>query len=421
MKKVKVLYISYDSALEPIPQSQVIPYLKELSKKGYVFHWLSFEKMSHPDLKEKRDRLAQDLRKYNIIWHPLTYYKRPYLIAKIFNIFCGVIVSSIYILRNKISIIHCRSEVASVIGLTVKFIFRKKMIYDRRGFMAEDYVEGGMWKTRKSFLYKLLIFVDNKLLLYSDRIVILAHKMKDWLAINRPWVRDKITVIRCCVDVSRFDSNNNSKMKAELGLQDKFLFVYSGSLGTWYLLDNMIDFFKSTKKYIPNAHFLILTMSDHRIAKDIIKKKNVKVDDFTIKTILFDEVPKFLQCADSSICFIKPVISKLASSPTKLAEFLASGIPVVINSGIGDCDEILQSEKIGVVVKDFTNEEYRQSVDRLLLLINEKESLRKRCIESARKYFSLSDGVAKYKEIYQALSQEEGQGRALNDKREATR
>lgn len=404
MKKQKILYISYDSALEPIPQSQVIPYLKELSKDSYIFHWLFFDKSDSIDSRRQRNALKQSLLKYNIILHSLPYYKRPYLIAKAFNIFCGVIFGSFCILRYNISIIHCRSEVASVIGIVLKFFFRKKLIYDRRGFMAEDYVEGGMWKSRDSFLYKLLIFIDNKLLLYSDRVVVLTHKMKNWLMLNRPWIKNTITVIPCCLDSSRFNSHNTDITKSTLGLGSKFLFVYSGSLGTWYLLDNMIDFFITAKQYIPNAHFLILTMSDHQIAKNAIKAKRVNAKDFTVRSVHFDEVHKFLKCADSSICFIKPVISKLASSPTKLAEFLASGIPVIMNSGIGDSDEILQKENIGVVIEDFTNLDYQRGIDNLLSLINEKEVLRKRCLDSAKKYFSLSDGVVKYRQIYQALS-----------------
>lgn len=402
MRKTKILYISYDSALEPIPQSQVIPYLKGLSEEGYVFHWLSYEKASSLVSKAMRDELKQELIKHNIFWHSLPYYKRPYFVAKIFNILCGLIVSSFLVLKYDISIIHCRSEVASVIGMAAKAFFRKKIIYDRRGFMAEDYVEGGMWKGRDSLLYKLLIYIDIKLLSHSDKIVILTHKMKDWLTIHRPMTEDKISVIPSCVDLSRFNFSNNGTIKAELGFEKKFMFVYTGSLGTWYLLSDMIDFFIIAKKYIPNAHFLILTMNEE-IAENIIKAKKVKISNFTIKHVPFKDVPKFLQCSEAAVCFIKPVLSKFASSPTKLAEFLASGIPVIMNSGIGDSDEILERERAGVIVKDFNNDDYRKSVNDLLLLINEKEVLKKRCTETANKYFSLDDGIAKYSKIYKDL------------------
>ena len=40
----RVLYVSYNGMLEPLGQSQVIPYLRELSKLGVRFTLLSFER-----------------------------------------------------------------------------------------------------------------------------------------------------------------------------------------------------------------------------------------------------------------------------------------------------------------------------------------------------------------------------------------
>jgi hypothetical protein len=40
----RVLYISYNGMLDPLGQSQVIPYLKELSRAGVQFTLLSFER-----------------------------------------------------------------------------------------------------------------------------------------------------------------------------------------------------------------------------------------------------------------------------------------------------------------------------------------------------------------------------------------
>ncbi|MDD4939027.1 MAG: glycosyltransferase family 4 protein [Candidatus Omnitrophica bacterium] len=406
MRAVKVLYISYDSALEPIPQSQVIPYLKELSGDGYIFHWLSFDKPRLLRSGRQKEIMRDDLAKNNIIWHSLNYYRKPYLLAKAFNIVCGVFAAAFYTVKEDIAIIHCRSEVASVIGYIVSRFFRKKMLYDRRGFMAEDYVEGGMWKGRSSFLYKAMISIDNKLLASSDRVVVLTQKMKDWLVENRPSLnlRDKTRIIPCCVDISRFKRAEGKEAKSRLGLEGKFVFVYSGSLGTWYLLSEMIDFFSCAGKIIPNAHFLILTMSDHGIARKAISRKGLSAGDFTIKTADFSEVPQFLRSADCAICFIKPVVSKYASSPTKLAEFLASGLPVVINKGIGDSDRMLDAEKAGLVIKEFTDEEYRSCAEQLTRLFKENGVLRERCVGAARKYFSLSDGIDKYRRIYLELS-----------------
>ncbi len=326
------------------------------------------------------------------------------MLAKAFNIISGIVFCIFYCLKSNITIIHCRGEVASVIGIAVKFFLRKKLIYDRRGFMAEDYVEGGMWKSRESFLYKLLIFIDEKLLFHSDRVVLLTNKMKNWLLDNKADIKNKVSVIPCCVDINRFAISADGKTRDELKLNGKFIFVYSGSLGTWYLLDEMVDFFIVAKRFLSNSHFLILTMSDSCIVKEALRSKPISEDsDITIRKLSFDEVPRFLGCADAALCFIKPVVSKLASSPTKFAEFLASGLPIIMNAGIGDCDEILERERVGVVNKDFSLPGYEKTIETFVKLLAEGQELKNRCRESAKNYFSLNDGVSKYNEVYESL------------------
>ena len=39
-----ILYISYDGITDPLGQSQILPYISELSRKGLKFHLISFEK-----------------------------------------------------------------------------------------------------------------------------------------------------------------------------------------------------------------------------------------------------------------------------------------------------------------------------------------------------------------------------------------
>ena len=53
------------------------------------------------------------------------------------------------------------------------------------------------------------------------------------------------------------------RRRAELGLQDAFVLVYSGSIGGWYLTEEMADFFSTLLKVRPDAHFLWLTPGEH--------------------------------------------------------------------------------------------------------------------------------------------------------------
>ena len=79
-----VLYLSYDGMTDPLGQSQVLPYIIGLSKVGYSFHLVSFEK---PDrYNENRLTIEAICKENNIDWHPLKYTKRPPLLLSLIHI-----------------------------------------------------------------------------------------------------------------------------------------------------------------------------------------------------------------------------------------------------------------------------------------------------------------------------------------------
>ncbi|UCB56954.1 MAG: glycosyltransferase [Candidatus Omnitrophota bacterium] len=405
---MKVLYISYDGAAEPIPQSQVLTYLKEINKKGVAFYWLSFEKRDSPlRSAEKRKAFREELLKSNIRWFSLPYHKRPYLLAKIFDILSGILYSSYLVIRCKINIVHGRGEVSSFMCLILKkCLFKLKFIYDRRGYMAEDYVEGGMWKGRGSPFYRLLKFIDKSLLSSSDAVVVLTERIKKILIGENDKIADKISTIPCCVDLKKFryNSSKNIKLLTDLKLQDKFVFIYLGSLGTWYLLNEMVDFFILAKRQIPNAHFLILSMSEHSVVRDVFFRKSQTEEDFTLLKSPPGLVQNYISLADAALIFIKPVFSKLSSSPTKFAECLSCGLPVVINSNIGDCDELIRPNRIGVIVDKFDNHGYQKALEKLKGLMDEGQILRQRCRKVAEDFYPLSLGAEKYWRLYRKIT-----------------
>src|SRR5438105_7499103 len=81
----RVLFISYNGMLDPLGQSQVIPYLRELSRMGVRFTLLSFER----DVAwtaagiARCEELKEHLNEHGIEWHRLRYHRRPSLPATI--------------------------------------------------------------------------------------------------------------------------------------------------------------------------------------------------------------------------------------------------------------------------------------------------------------------------------------------------
>src|SRR5260370_42042163 len=118
----RVLFISYNGMLDPLGQSQVIPYLRELAKTGVSFTLLSFERASgfKADGLARREELRMQLAASNIEWHWLRYHKKPSLAATAYDVHAGVRYGTKLVKRNRIEIVHARSQIPAAIALALK-------------------------------------------------------------------------------------------------------------------------------------------------------------------------------------------------------------------------------------------------------------------------------------------------------------
>ncbi|PYS57178.1 MAG: glycosyltransferase, partial [Acidobacteria bacterium] len=118
----RVLFISYNGMLDPLGQSQVIPYLRELARAGVRFTLLSFERRAAFGT-EGRNRCAElkrQLAEAGIEWHWLRYHQRPSLPATMYDVANGVRLAKKLVRRNRIDLVHARSHIPATIALALK-------------------------------------------------------------------------------------------------------------------------------------------------------------------------------------------------------------------------------------------------------------------------------------------------------------
>ncbi|MBM3251166.1 MAG: glycosyltransferase family 4 protein [Candidatus Omnitrophica bacterium] len=400
MANSRILYISYDGATDPLGQSQIIPYLKKLAKINVEYTLITFDK---PSCRNKPifNTIKQELSESGIKWTSLRYHKNPKVLAKLYDISMGVMVGSFLLKRNKITIIHGRSFVGAFVALILKRLFKTEFLLDYRGLWADERVDGGLWP-RDGLLYKVSKYIERILLINADEVVVLTERAKKAIQ-DFPYLEKrnfKIEVIPTSADLKLFNFNLRSRALPE---DSALNLVYVGSLGTWYMLDEMVDFFVELHKTFLKSHFLFLTPTKEHNIEETMMRNGISGGSYSIKNVYYADVPRLLANVDMSIFFIKPLFSKISSCPTKFGESLACGLPVIINSGIGDCDEIVREKKIGVVVNRFSADEYRGAISELSKLLRNKEKLSQRCRNTAEEIFSLDKAADSYQRIYNRL------------------
>jgi len=192
-------------------------------------------------------------------------------------------------------------------------------------------------------------------------------------------------------------------LRNRLGLDGAPIMVYTGKFGGWYMAGQTVDFFCIARHYFPGLVFLVLTQSDTGIITEEFLRRGLAADAYRCLTVLPEEVPEYLALGDFAVCFIKPCFSKIASSPTKIGEYLAAGLPVVYNTGIGDLDE-LEGERVGAPVTAFRESDYDVAANQIRVLLSDRENVASRCRALARHRFGLATvGVPRYLRLYAGL------------------
>ena len=397
-----ILYLSYDGITDPLGRSQILPYIIGLSKdKNLKFTIISFEKDENYESQKKT--IENILDNHQIKWIPLKYTKRPPILSTIWDVF-KLNKQIKKLTKQSIHLIHCRSYITSLIALKFKKKYNIPFIFDMRGFYADERVDGKIWN-KEHFIFKRIYNYfkkkEEKFLQESNHVVSLTSagkkEIESWNLPNQ----SPIIVIPCCTDEKLFKSNNIKDVKTDLNIKNEdFVVSYVGSIGTWYMLDEMLDFFKLLLQQKTQSKFLFITKDDPEIIIEKATEKGINESSLIIQSSSREMMPSYIAVSDFSIFFILPVFSKKASSPTKMGEIMNLGIPIICNNGVGDVDEIMKQCMPELLIKDFTKEEYSRIIG---LITNNYNTDKEKIISTSHQYYSLEKGVEKYKRIYNII------------------
>jgi len=428
-----VLYISYDGMTDPLGQSQVIPYLTGLAKRGHSITVLSCEKRHHFEL--LHERCESSFADSGIEWHHVAYSKRPPVLSTYLDLARMRRLGKKLSARKRFDIVHCRTILSVLVGHSLagpsstkagtkpgdkpSSKVGAKLIFDMRGFWADERVEGSLWNLSNPIyrgLYEYFKRKERRFFREADLIITLTQRAKEFIqspsygaggdAEITTEIVPEIVVVPCCVDTDHFspesvDPEIVSRHRQELGLaSDTFVLTYLGSLGTRYMLGEMMRFFAVVRRGDPGARFLIVTRGDPALIHSAASDTGVDPSAISIVSSTYEEIPNLIALADAAVFFIKTGVSGKAVSPTKQAELLAMGVPVVCNSGIGDCDEILGGTGAGIIVDQMTEEAYLVAARRL----RAPDGLSgDRIRQVALDRLSLERGIARYHDAWESL------------------
>ncbi len=400
-----ILVTTFWSYKDALVQTYTLPYLQIMHKhlpEGSKIFLLTIEQSRFKIPNEEIQNIEKELAKYQIISIRFPYFN--YGIISLLNWIRIIAYLFFLILFQNIQVIHSFCTPSAMAGYILAKLTRRTFLVDSYEPHAEASVENGDWQ-RTSFRFKLLFYFEKLLSQHANYIISATEGMRKYAKEKYAKEFTHFYVKPACVNLSLFSDKNRKlpHLVKEFGFEDKIVCVYAGKFGGIYLDSEVFSFFKVAYHFWGDK-FRLLILTSHQAAEIEAKMQAVDLPTsiLTVRFAKHAEIADYMGMADFGITPVKPIPSKRYCTPIKDGEYWALGLPIVITKNISDDSEIVETNKIGAVLQDFTDAEYLrcvQEIDTLLQTHNAKE-LYSKVRKIAEKYRSFAIAENIYKEIY---------------------
>ena len=393
----ETLYVTRNGLLEPLGQSQVYGYLRGLSRQ-YRITLITFEKEADLADPARVAAVRADCLAHGIDWRPQRFYARPKGIAPALAMLRLIWLLLRLIREKQAALIHARSYVPAAVALLVSRLTGVPFLFDMRALWPEELITAGRLR-RGSVLHKAIVWAERACLARAGAVVVLTHAAADHLRRLYPaeLARQTVAIIPTCVDLDRFTPAATPPAACVIGCLGT---LQSG----WFRLDLLTAFLQTAAGADPAARFDIITQDNPQVLRATLDPDAQLGPRLVIRALLPRDVPAALHAQTASVFFYAGgQVSELGRSPTRMAEILASGLPVVTNSGVGDVARIVQRYRVGVLVETPEPQAMAAAWADLQTLLQDKD-LPSRCRQAAEEVFSLPSGTTAYADLYAQLS-----------------
>jgi len=390
------LYLTRNGLLEPLGQSQVFAYLRGLSR-DYAITLITYEKPEDRADTARMARAQEACTAHGIRWLPQEFRRRPRIIAPALSMARMTWLVWGEVRGGRARLIHARSYIPAAVALVVHRLTGVPFIFDMRALWPEELITAGRLK-RGSILHRAIVALERACLRDAAAVVSLTHAAVAHLKSAYPAELDgqRIDVIPTCADLDCFTPAPTKRIGSTV----------HGCIGTilsgWFRTDWLAAWLTAVATDDPDAVFDIVTRDNVGDVHAALEPKGALGNRLSIGPRPSEKMPDAVRGHDLSVMFFTDGLSKLGSAPTRLAEVLGCGLPVVANEGVGDVAGIVRQNKVGVIVDGPDPAQMRAALDELKVLMKDPD-LPGRCRATAEVIFSLENGTKAYRDIYSSI------------------
>jgi glycosyltransferase involved in cell wall biosynthesis len=261
--------------------------------------------------------------------------------------------------KNKYDLLLVRDDVAygflsMLIGTFVRRRFRIPLVLELSNPLEQrDLIKfRGKYKKIDLILAICVEFFAKRLLLHADLILPISKTLQDALVKNKNIPKSKTMPLPEGADTKVFLCHDGEQTKRRHRLNGYSVVVYEGSLGKGRQLNILVEtFYKVVKQRSSVKLLLVGSGAGEADLKALVGKLSLVDSVVFTGRVSQSEIPDLLAASDIGISPIPPISFFKFSSPIKMFEYMAAGIPVVANREIPEQEEVLTESEGGILVK----------------------------------------------------------------------
>ncbi len=361
-----MLYITLDDGYSSVYQSQVIDTCSYISQ-NYNTRVKLIAFFSPRVYFQNRRKIKKAYKDCIILpLFPLQKWKWNILPLILFNFF----------FRHKTAI--CRNPFAANLGVSLKkYRLLKNVVFDGRGATFAEWNEYDV--TPSDAIRDSIKPAEKIAVLEADFRIAVSQKLVEYWEKEFGYNDSKHVVIPTTLLTNFSHSDfSDEKIKAvrhEFGFEDKdIVLIYSGSSQGWQSFDLVTDFLATQMRKNANVKILFLTHENELVSK----LKSEFPNNVRVKWVDHHFINLYLSVGDYGLLIREQSLTNSVASPTKFAEYLALGLPVLISENLGDYSEFVLHHKCGWTVT---------SAEMEMNLRKRPHEEKQRLIELSKKYF----------------------------------
>ena len=263
-----------------------------------------------------------------------------------------------------------------LVGLSGWWLARSKrapFIFEVRDLWPESLVAVGMGNA-ESFLHRSLSKIAGFLYRKCDRIVVVTPAFKDYLIEHWHVPAEKIFIIENGVEQNLFSPHHTNDLRKELGIEEKFVICYVGTMGMAHGLEIMVEAAARLRDTAPQVLFLLIGegAEKERImamaqARDLT---NLRFIDQQPR----EKIPAYISASDACLVLLKKTELFKTVIPTKMLEFMSCARAVILGVD-GQARKIVEEAQAGIFVEPENATDLVSAVTRLLADAGLRETL----------------------------------------------